>query len=259
MSGWIKLHRSLTDWEWYDDINTKTLFFHLLLTANHADKKWRGMTVPRGSRWTSLDILSAETGLSVRMIRTSLNKLKSTGELTDKGQATGKVRGRMIAISKYDYYQGDDKQATNREANKRQTNDKQTTGNKNDKNDKNKDIGDKSPAKDSVELVNQIFISGGVSKDQISEIRSIRKNNKGGKITERVAKGLLKEFIAAGQLGWTLENMLTEWESRGWKSFKADWLKSPVSSGYKTANQERSESAARTFDPEVNRQMLEGL
>ena len=29
-SGYIKLYRSLLNWEWYDDINTKTVFLHLL-------------------------------------------------------------------------------------------------------------------------------------------------------------------------------------------------------------------------------------
>ncbi len=28
--GFIKLHRKIIDWEWYDDINTKTLFIHIL-------------------------------------------------------------------------------------------------------------------------------------------------------------------------------------------------------------------------------------
>ena len=42
MEGWIKLHRQILDWEWYDDINVKVLFLHLLLTANYEDKKWQG-------------------------------------------------------------------------------------------------------------------------------------------------------------------------------------------------------------------------
>ena len=43
--GFIKLHRKIIDWEWYDDINTKTLFIHILLMANFEDKKWHGETV----------------------------------------------------------------------------------------------------------------------------------------------------------------------------------------------------------------------
>ena len=44
-TGWIKLHRKFLKWEWYSDINTKSLFLHLLLTANHKDKQWQGITV----------------------------------------------------------------------------------------------------------------------------------------------------------------------------------------------------------------------
>lgn len=40
MEGYIKIHRKMLDWEWYDDIPTKTLFLHLLLTANWKDSKW---------------------------------------------------------------------------------------------------------------------------------------------------------------------------------------------------------------------------
>ena len=40
--GFIKIHRSLLEWEWYQDTNTKTVFIHLLLTANYKDKNWKG-------------------------------------------------------------------------------------------------------------------------------------------------------------------------------------------------------------------------
>ena len=36
MSGWIKLHRKITEWEWYSDANTFRVFMHLLLTAIRA-------------------------------------------------------------------------------------------------------------------------------------------------------------------------------------------------------------------------------
>ena len=43
-SGYIKLYRSLLSWEWYDDINTKTVFLHLLLTVSIEESKWHGIT-----------------------------------------------------------------------------------------------------------------------------------------------------------------------------------------------------------------------
>lgn len=79
--GYIKLHRSLLSWEWYDDPNTFRLFLHLLLTVNYEDKEWHGMTIKRGQRVCSHAKLAAETKLSVKSVRTALNHLKRTGEV----------------------------------------------------------------------------------------------------------------------------------------------------------------------------------
>lgn len=98
--GWIQLYRKFIDWEWYTDINTKSLFIHCLLRANHKDGKWRGNEVKRGQFLTSLNHLSQETGLSVRNIRTSLKHLESTGEVTRK--ATHQLT--KITVCNYDTY-----------------------------------------------------------------------------------------------------------------------------------------------------------
>ena len=135
-NGWIKLHRKFIEWEWYDDINTKILFLHCLLKANHEDKKYRGEVVPRGSFLTGLDVLSKQTGLSVQKIRTSISKLKSTNELTHR--ATRK--GSHIFLTNYDLYQTVEKintQSNIKITNEQQTSNKQATSNKNDKNYKN--------------------------------------------------------------------------------------------------------------------------
>lgn len=107
MSGWVKLHRSILDWEWYSDPNASRLFIHCLLRANYEDKNWRGMDLKRGQFFTSLETLSAETGLSIRQARTALDKLESTGDLTSSGMA----RGRVVTVVNYDSYQSDDKQS----------------------------------------------------------------------------------------------------------------------------------------------------
>ena len=101
MDGWIKLHRKILNWEWYDDINTKVLFLHLLLTANHKEQKWKGKTIMRGQRITSLQHLADEIQLSVQQTRTALGKLKSTNEITIK--STSKYT--LITIEKYSDYQ----------------------------------------------------------------------------------------------------------------------------------------------------------
>jgi hypothetical protein len=118
MSGFITLHRKLLDWEWYSDINTKTLFIHCLLKANWEDKNWRGIDVKRGSFVTSYDSLSKETKLTIQQIRTSIFKLTKTQEINI--QTTNKFT--LLTIVKYEDYQSLETKPTN----KQQTNNKQT-------------------------------------------------------------------------------------------------------------------------------------
>ena len=84
-NGWIKLHRKMTDWEWYTDIPVKVLYIHLLMKANHERARFRGREIERGETVTSLSRLAAETGLSVKQVRTALGKLKKTGEISLEG------------------------------------------------------------------------------------------------------------------------------------------------------------------------------
>ena len=128
-NGWIKIHRKLLKWEWFDEPNTFRLFIYLLLKANHKPKSYRGITIETGQLMTGLNVLSKETGLSVRSIRTCLKRLKSTNEVTIKTS----TQGTIIQVVKYNDYQI----ATNKKTNERQTNDKRTTTNKNDNNIKN--------------------------------------------------------------------------------------------------------------------------
>lgn len=84
MSGWIKLHRKITEWEWYSDANTFRVFMHLLLTANYEDKRWRNINVKRGQIITGRMELAQTLRLSERQIRTALDKLKMSGVITIK-------------------------------------------------------------------------------------------------------------------------------------------------------------------------------
>jgi hypothetical protein len=129
MEGWIKLHRSLIDWEWYQDANARSLFMHLLLMANHDDGKWKGQIIKRGQRLTSLKHLSAETGISIQSLRTSISKLKSTHEITHESTHSFT----LITICNYETYQsrkGDTNTGSNTQTNMPPTCDQHATNNK---------------------------------------------------------------------------------------------------------------------------------
>lgn len=101
MDGFIKIHRKLLEWEWYDDNNVKVLFLHLLLKANYKDKKYRGETLKAGTILTSRDVLANELSLSVKQVRTALDKLAKTNEVAIK--TSGK--GTKIQLVNYKKYQ----------------------------------------------------------------------------------------------------------------------------------------------------------
>ena len=129
MSGWIKLHRKLLEWEWYSKPVVKSVFIHSLLRANHKDGKWRGHDVKRGSYISSVDKLIDELGHSRQEIRTALKHLKSTNELTTKSGSQHTV----FTVVSYENYQDTTSELTNEQP----TVNQQSTTNKNVKNEEN--------------------------------------------------------------------------------------------------------------------------
>jgi len=130
MEGFIKLYRQFQKWEWYNKSEMVHLFVHFLLLANHKENKWQGQTIKSGQFVTGLYSLNKDTGISVQTIRTCIDRLKSTGEITYK--STNKFR--IITITNWAIYQ--QKQQAKQQANQQTTNNQLTT-NKNVKNDKN--------------------------------------------------------------------------------------------------------------------------
>lgn len=128
--GWISLHRKFLDWEWYDDANTMRLFIHLLLCANHQNKKWRGVLIQRGQLITSLSKLADSLKLSKMQIRNSLTKLKTTHEITH--QTTNEYS--IISIKNYNSYQDDNTQTTHEQHAEEHTSNTRATTNNNDNN-----------------------------------------------------------------------------------------------------------------------------
>lgn len=131
--GFVKIYRSFIDWEWYDDISTKVLFLHCLLKANHTVNKWHGIEIQRGQFITSIRKLALETGLTGQQVRTSLNKLKSTHELTHETTSQYSI----ISIKNYNLYQESNTPVNTQITHEQHTSNTRVTTNKNNKNDKN--------------------------------------------------------------------------------------------------------------------------
>ena len=131
--GFIFLHRKIEDWEWYDDANTFRLFIHCLLEANFTEKNWRGIKIERGQFITSQPKLAHSLKLSIMQIRTSLNKLKSTGEITVLTTADYSI----ITIKNYDEYQQNNSLNNGLITDKQQSNNSLITTTNNDNNDNN--------------------------------------------------------------------------------------------------------------------------
>lgn len=128
---WLKLYRSMLDWEWYQDINAKVLFLHLLLSVNIRPQRKLGMSIPAGSIDRTQEQLVAETGLTLQQLRTAISKLKSTGELTV-------VRGPKFSVytlKNWSRYQAEQQRINSRATVKQQ---RSNTPNKNVKNIKNR-------------------------------------------------------------------------------------------------------------------------
>lgn len=141
MKGWVKISRDIINWEWFDTPGMVQLFIYILVKANYTDKEWHDMTIRRGQMVTSVAKICADTGLSTQVVRTCLNRLKSTNTITIK--TTNKYT--IVTINRYDDYQAydacdydDDNEQNNKQiTSEQQTNNNQITTTKEKKERKN--------------------------------------------------------------------------------------------------------------------------
>ena len=80
--GFLKLSRNILQWRWYKDANTLRVFLHLLLCANYTDCEFEIHKIKRGQLVTGRKKLSEALKMSEREVRTALNHLKSTNDIT---------------------------------------------------------------------------------------------------------------------------------------------------------------------------------
>lgn len=199
LEGFLYLHRKFAEWEWYDDANTMRLFIHCLIFANYKEKQWRGVTIKRGQFITSQPKLAQGLKLSVRQIRTSLDKLKMTGELTVYTTADYSV----ITVKNYDMYQNNDSLSNILATDKRQSNDSLMTTTNNDNNDNN----DNNSSSSSLE---------NITKDEEEILKKYSKEK--NKI--KYFRPWLRKLIANGDLQEVLQKALKWYEKQQAKQNK---------------------------------------
>jgi uncharacterized phage protein (TIGR02220 family) len=157
MAGWVKLHRDIESWEWIDDPFIYWVFTRMILMANHDDRRWQGVDIKRGSFVTSSDNLALKFRCGRQKMRTALDKLKSTNEITIK--TTQKYS--VISIVNYEKYNGDNQLDNQQITNKQPTVNQQITTTKELNNSKNKRNNNTMPVSPDVlavlELMNSIL------------------------------------------------------------------------------------------------------
>lgn len=129
--GFIKLFRKMKDWEWYTNETTFRVFIHLLLCANWETKTYRGVKILRGQVVKKQEDIARELKITNRKgqpqrqpIRTALNNLKSTNDITIEKSHIGSI----ITINNYNEYQQLTNNSTiNQPHINQQTNHKSTT------------------------------------------------------------------------------------------------------------------------------------
>lgn len=164
-TGFILLYRQITEWEWYQNPNTFRLFVHCLLKANFTDGRFEGIDVNRGQFVTSLPSLSKQTRLTIQQVRTALEHLKSTGEITYRIYP----KFRVITVVKYNDFQQDNRQLNRVATGNQQASNRQSTGNQQQykKNNKNNNKDDKD------DTTNILYLSSADIADSIRRDQEI--------------------------------------------------------------------------------------
>lgn len=172
MTGWIKLHRELSEKPiWLESTpEQKVILITLLMMANHDKKEWEWQGQPykaeAGQFVTSLQKIASKCGkgISIQNVRTALNRFKKYEFLTDESTKVN----RLITIVNWDVYQTS-QTAPNKAINSQLTENSQRanselTTNKNErtkegKNERIKDIvgqsPDDTPYKEIIDYLNQ--------------------------------------------------------------------------------------------------------
>lgn len=210
--GWVKLFRSFTKWEWWEDHNTSRLFIWLLTNVNFEEKKWKGIVVQSGQILTGRKSLSEKTGLSEQQIRTCLEKLQLTKEITIESLGFSS----RISIVNWEKYQTSTNESTKQQPSGNQVVTKGQPPLKNEKNvkkDKNINTIEKNPE---FPLIEQLDDLCDESKEMASKINPTWQK----KLIARYPISVLdEEFMNMGE--WLLNKNV---KKKCYEAFARKWV-----------------------------------
>ena len=99
--NYVKISRSILDWEWWMDMNTTRVFLYMIIRANWKEGNFKGIEISRGSFVASIASISAGTGLTNDEVRTAIRHLIKSKNITK--QSTNKYT--VFTVLNYDLYQ----------------------------------------------------------------------------------------------------------------------------------------------------------
>lgn len=222
LNGYIKLHRKLREWGWYSDSVVKDVFIELLLTANFTPKQYKGIELKAGQTVIGRKKLADTLGFSEQQIRTALDKLKKTGEISVF--STNKFS--VVTIENWELYQICDEGINQQITNNQPTNNQQITNNqphlKKDKKDK-KDKNERRERESALSLLERIKPFYPMSKVMYEKLTEwiLYKENLGHSFSEQNVRLLVEQVISNSRecggfkpICDLIDNtMLNEWKS----------------------------------------------
>ena len=124
LSGWIKLHRALSDHWLASNPDSLSVWVHMLMLANHAETKRQingsVVVVLPGQIITSRRSLSDKTGVQESKVERILKRLESEQQITQRGLS----KFRVISIVNWAEYQSSEQQSE-QQVNSKRTADEQ--------------------------------------------------------------------------------------------------------------------------------------
>lgn len=219
--GWVSVHRSILDHPfWEAERFTKAqAWIDLILNANHRDRQVmiRGqmITVERGQQIRSQLTLSKLWKWDRRTVNGFLSTLNREGMISAKSTQQTTV----ITICNYNEFQNleeNDAQQSTQQDTQRLHNRLHTNNNGNNGNKKNN--------KDIKAKINFDSWPSLPPEQLLKDWMAMRKRVKAS-CSQSAINNIGKQLHLAVAAGFTVEQCIAEAETRGWKGFKAEWMK----------------------------------